>query len=297
MSGYYVESASPEMSKYGVEFFPVLTLVQGATTMAHIHSSLEFIYVESGVFEVTVDNRQTLTVYPESLLIFRANTIHTIKHASPGEAMYYVLKVSPSLVFDSFIDDEKSNFILPFLQKKSTDIVCISQGEIPDRIHSLWGELIAEDSNSSSFYSAVRINAKRLLLSLVRTVLLPRGSEEDKYHISEYAVSQIYSVVSFVNDNFSSDLTPTQCAELIHVSYGYFAKLFRSVMGKTFKEYLLDVRMSQAHAMLLTSDRSVTEIALACGYSNLSYFVSEYRKTFGKTPGATQKESGRQVER
>jgi AraC-like DNA-binding protein len=78
---------------------------------------------------------------------------------------------------------------------------------------------------------------------------------------------------------------------MLHISYGYFAKLFKAVIGKTFKEYLFDVRMSHAHNLLITSSNSVTEIASICGYDNLSYFVSEYKKTFGRTPKAVQKES------
>ena len=78
---------------------------------------------------------------------------------------------------------------------------------------------------------------------------------------------------------------------MLHISYGYFAKLFKAVVGKTFKEYLCDVRMSHAHNMLVSSNNSVTEIASTCGYDNLSYFVAEYKKTFGKTPKAVQKEA------
>ena len=62
-------------------------------------------------------------------------------------------------------------------------------------------------------------------------------------------------------------------------------------MGKTFKEYLCGVRMSRAHAMLLYGDLSVTEVASACGYSNLSYFVAEYKKVFGVTPKLTKNNS------
>ncbi len=289
MSEYYVESANRELGEYGVEFFAVHPASVGTVTSPHIHSSLEFIYVKSGTFEITVDNRQKMTVYPGSMLIFRANTIHTIVHIDGDSSLYYVLKVAPSLLFQTFVGDSQSKYLLPFLQKRADDAVCIEEAELPRSVSAVWEDMIAENPKEESFYVAERIHASRLLLLLVRCVLNGQHAEYS-HDISQHTIGQIYAVVNYVNDNFASEITPIECADRIHVSYGYFAKLFRSVMGKTFKEYLLDVRMSHAHTTLLTSDASVTEIALACGYSNLSYFVAEYRRIFGKTPKVTQKE-------
>lgn len=292
MSEYYIESANHELGKYGIEFFSVHPESIGTVTAPHIHSSLEFIYVKRGTFEVTVDNRCRMTVQPESMLVFRANTIHTIVHMNGYDSLYYVLKVAPSLLFQNFGGDLQSKYLLPFLQKRADDVVCISETEIPLSVKNVWNDMIVEERQNELFYVAERINASRLLLALVRSVLCPQSSSclQD---ISERTITQIYDTVNYINDNFAYDITPVECAERIHISYGYFAKLFRNVMGKTFKEYLLDVRMSHAHTMLLASDISVTEIALACGYSNLSYFVAEYRRVFGQTPKTTRKESKR----
>ena len=65
-------------------------------------------------------------------------------------------------------------------------------------------------------------------------------------------------------------------------------------MGKTFKEYLTGVRLAKAHNILISTSLPITDVAVACGYSNLSYFISEYRKAYGKTPRDARKEfSGR----
>lgn len=163
---------------------------------------------------------------------------------------------------------------------------------MPESIDMLWQEMIREYANSTEyFYLAQRINASRLLLSLVRGILTPYAEREEGAEISRRSVEQIYTVIDYVNSNFASDITPIECAKILHISYGYFAKLFKTVMGKTFKQYLSDVRMSRAHALLISSEYSVTETALLCGYDNVSYFVAEYKKTFGTTPKAAQKEA------
>ena len=61
-------------------------------------------------------------------------------------------------------------------------------------------------------------------------------------------------------------------------------------MGKTFKEYLTGVRLAKAHTVLISTDIPITDVAIACGYGNLSYFISEYGRVYGKTPRDTRKE-------
>ena len=106
----------------------------------------------------------------------------------------------------------------------------------------------------------------------------------------EKTVALIHQSVQYINENYASDITPNQCAASIHLSYSYFAKLFRAVIGKTFKEYLTGVRLAKAHNALLSTAIPITDVAVACGYTNLSYFISEYKKVYGKTPGDTRKE-------
>jgi AraC-like DNA-binding protein len=61
-------------------------------------------------------------------------------------------------------------------------------------------------------------------------------------------------------------------------------------MGKTFKEYLTGVRLAKAHNILIATDIPITDVAISCGYTNLSYFISEYKKVYGRTPRDTRKE-------
>lgn len=292
MKRYYVELENHELGEYGIEFFAVSPTGVGTVTHPHIHSSLEFIYIKSGIFEVSVDNTHTFTAYPGSMLIFRANTIHTILNVSEQKALYYVLKVAPPLVFSTFVGENQSKYTLPFLQKRSDNVICIGATELSKDIENLWNEMIAEHKRAdSTFYFAERINASRLLLLLVRNGLSSHTDGIEVGEISEHSVEQIYTVVDYINTNFASSITPLECAAMLHISYGYFAKLFKAVMGKTFKQYLTDVRMSRAHTLLLSTNNSVTDIALLCGYDNVSYFVAEYKKIFRATPKSVQKEA------
>ena len=55
--------------------------------------------------------------------------------------------------------------------------------------------------------------------------------------------------------------------------------------GCLFIQYLNDYRLTMAGEFLQNTEESVTQIALKCGFENLSYFNRLFRRKFGVTPG------------
>ena len=97
----------------------------------------------------------------------------------------------------------------------------------------------------------------------------------------------IYRAVVHIRRHFKEDLSAEALAARMGVSYSYFSRSFGRVVGKSFKEYLNLTRVNYAEQLLLTTGKSVTEIAAECGYNNVSYFISVYRRMKGTTPKRT----------
>lgn len=294
MSDFYKEQSPPALSIYDIEFFSQKKANSGVIARAHIHPAIEFLYISNGVFEIGIDGDR-FTANIGDLVLFRANAIHTTRLISEGEGEYYVLKINPTLIFQFFHGEDSNEYIIPFIHKNPDDRSFFPESDIPDEVRSVLETMIKECKlNDSFFYAIQRAHAAALLVSLLRTLIKPRNAIGDEGEISEKSVALIYESVKYINDNYASEITPAECAASIHLSYSYFAKLFRAVMGKTFKEYLTGVRLAKAHNILISTSLPITDVAVACGYSNLSYFISEYRKTYGKTPRDARKEfSGR----
>jgi AraC-like DNA-binding protein len=82
------------------------------------------------------------------------------------------------------------------------------------------------------------------------------------------------------------ELTPDAIASHFHISPRTVQRLFES-KGTTFTKFLLDRRLARAHAALgdLRGERrSIAEVALACGFENISYFNRRFRQRYGATP-------------
>ncbi len=291
MSDYFKEKALPQLLEYGIEFFSLQHKEQGGVTKAHIHPAIEFIYVTAGRYDIGVDN-EIFAAEEGDLLLFRSNVIHTLNHRSEnnGVGKYYVLKINPTLLFHIFTGKDSGGCVIPFIHKSSEDISFFPAESIPEETKKILEDMIEEHARSDKFfYASERAYAARLLISLLRTVIKPKSAIDDG-EISERSVALIHESVNYINNNYASDITPSDCAASIHLSYSYFAKLFRAVMGKTFKEYLTGVRLAKAHNILISTSLPITDVATSCGYSNLSYFISEYRRVYGRTPRDTRKE-------
>ena len=60
----------------------------------------------------------------------------------------------------------------------------------------------------------------------------------------------------------------------------YFSRRFKKETGYKFSEFLLKIRMEEAHRLLLTTDLSVTRIAGETGFNNDSYFFCQFQEIF-----------------
>lgn len=76
------------------------------------------------------------------------------------------------------------------------------------------------------------------------------------------------------------------------LSKSYFCRLFKKQMKVTFSRYVLELRIGRAKRLLRASPRSVTDISLDSGFSNLTYFERMFKRFVGVNPTAFRMGSG-----
>ena len=96
--------------------------------------------------------------------------------------------------------------------------------------------------------------------------------------------SPVSTAILYLHSHYAEDLTLDEVAGITHLSRNYFSELFRESTGRTFKSYLIDLRMRAACRMLANSDMSVTDICFACGFESFSNFMRTFKSRFGVSP-------------
>lgn len=95
----------------------------------------------------------------------------------------------------------------------------------------------------------------------------------------------VFNAVRYINANFAHDLTVDKVAKHCHVSTSYLHRLFMRVQGIGPHETILNRRITAAKSMLMNTQRSIAEVAAACGFQSHAYFSDCFKRKVGITPG------------
>jgi AraC-like DNA-binding protein len=101
--------------------------------------------------------------------------------------------------------------------------------------------------------------------------------------------NHISKAIEYMHSYFNADIKIDDICREINLSQYHFIRLFKAQTGKTPHEYLMDIRLEQAEAMLRNGINSVEEVAYLCGFVNLSHFSSSFRRRVGMTPSEYRK--------
>ena len=91
-------------------------------------------------------------------------------------------------------------------------------------------------------------------------------------------------VLSFINRNYTTDLSLTQLAEYAYTNASTLSSEFNNELGMSFSEYVTGLRIRKAQQLLRETGMSVPEIAEAAGFSGAKYFREIFKKQIGMSP-------------
>lgn len=94
----------------------------------------------------------------------------------------------------------------------------------------------------------------------------------------------IERVTEYIKEHFAQPLTLQSVADKIYMNANYFSKLFKEHMGKTFGEYVTEVRLREACRLLIESDKTIVEIAASSGFGPKLNMIRAFKKYIGVTP-------------
>lgn len=95
---------------------------------------------------------------------------------------------------------------------------------------------------------------------------------------------KLVSIIERMEESLEEPLSPSILAKQAGLSTRQLERLFRRYLDRSPKRYYLELRLKKARSLLLQTDMSVINVALACGFSSPSHFSKCYRSFYGRTP-------------
>lgn len=104
-------------------------------------------------------------------------------------------------------------------------------------------------------------------------------------------IARVNTALDYIELHLATPMTLEELAEVAHFSKFHFHRIFQSVVGESLFNYILRIRLEKAASLLQTqSNKSVSEIALQCGFSDLSIFSRNFKKHFNLAPSSYKKQ-------
>jgi len=95
---------------------------------------------------------------------------------------------------------------------------------------------------------------------------------------------QVKRVQNYLDDGLGGRVSLSGAAEQVRLSPGYFSRRFRQRFGITFMQFVARKRIDRAHELMVRSASSLSQIAIACGFTDQAHFTRTFASLTGSTP-------------
>jgi AraC family transcriptional regulator len=99
--------------------------------------------------------------------------------------------------------------------------------------------------------------------------------------------ARIDNVIDYISRNLNGDVSLSALSNVANYSPFHLQRIFKELIGETPKQYIVRLRLENAlHHMVIHYDKSITEVAMDCGFSSIGVFSRAAKNYFGHSPQA-----------
>lgn len=122
---------------------------------------------------------------------------------------------------------------------------------------------------------------KRYMMLYIEKIL-EFGAPSAGYEEADGNINQ--SIISYIEENYSlQGLSLDYLAEYFHMSQSRISVIIKNSLGMGFHEYITTLRVNKAKTLLLTTNKTISDIAAECGFSSQQTFFRSFKKITGQT--------------
>lgn len=253
----------------------------------HFHSEYEIIYIKEGTGTRFLGNSITKFQAGDILLI-GSNLPHFMKSDEEYHSGNTDLRVKGTIIqfekeFMYSAINHYSHFIkIKNLFQESQRGIYFAAASFP-KLQDLIEKIPLENG----------LNQMMLFLEILKEMSETENrqtiSTTDFVNETIYDTARIDKIMSFLNKNYTRQISLDEIASFAAMNSSAFCRYFKSKTGKSFKNYILDMRIGYACKLLLMEDISISQLSSQCGFETISHFNKTFKKNTGYVPSQYRK--------
>ncbi len=280
MQDIYEEKNEASLEDYEIVYqfcdHPILV------TAPHYHNVIEIIYILEGKMLVTVGDTAYNLGEGEMVLV-NAREAHSVHVLERGMHRSVAVKFLPETISSDSQSLMELEYVIPYIMSFSNFKTHYTKEETENSdIKDCIDNIMKEDRERGYAYKfATKIFISQLFLDLIRRNNISLPNEDD---LKENVRKEFASILHYISQHYNEKLTAPEIAKKFYLRQSDFSAHFKRITKKSFKEYLNYVRICKAKKLLINSQKNISEIAFAVGFTSTSYFIKSFKEQVGTAP-------------
>ncbi len=279
-----------ELSRHGNTAFPIACYADDLNREKipwHWHEEWEIVLVTEGYLRFDVENARQTLACGDGIFI-NSKAMHAIQNTSQAPGTLHSAVFHPRLIGGNMDSIFWQTLVQPFSYNAATRFLLLKQDvpwqkEVLRYFQIAWESIAKEQDDFENL-------ARFYLSKAIRSIL--QNTDFSKSNLSEQEltkINRIRSMMEFIEFHYMEELTVEQIAKSVSVSNSACLRCFHEMLNTTPIQYVMETRLKKAAALLRSTNKSVKDIALDCGFSDVSYFIKIFRLKYNCTPGNYRK--------
>ena len=247
--------------------------------IAHKHNGIELIYTTKGKMKCQV-GRDSFTLTQGDICFINKNQLHQISCMNKNECSHKSLIIDMTLLTQNQMIYEK--YFKPLIEENSFAHVRFEGKSSPAALIRNYIEEIDKAQKESSLGYELEIIGR--LHQIIRQVYISFcETENTKPRSNQHSLIE-EEMVSFIEQNYSGQITLDDIANAGNVSRSQCIKIFKEFTGQSPISFLNSFRLDVSRDLLRNSDMSIADVSINCGFNGQSYFNRQFLRSAGCTP-------------
>ncbi|MCI8831490.1 MAG: AraC family transcriptional regulator [Lachnospiraceae bacterium] len=249
----------------------------------HYENTYQIVFLLAGKILYQVGEKE-YQVSKGGMIVLNTLEEHTLKVLEyPYER--YVIQIRP----DFFQHEVKYPEVIAVFIKRPADFSHLLTVTEPvwNYLHDVIREMEKEYLNRKKYWEMyVGADLRRMFITIFRECadvlsMMKIGN----------GVTVAYNVMNYLNHHFAEDISVNSIAAALFLNRDYISHVFKDETGYSVMAYVISLRINRAKLLLAETDRSITDIAMECGYTDFTYFSKQFKKHTNMSPSKFRKDA------
>ncbi len=249
----------------------------------HYENTYQIVFLLAGKILYQVGEKE-YQVSKGGMIVLNTLEEHTLKVLEyPYER--YVIQIRP----DFFQHEVKYPEVIAVFIKRPADFSHLLTVTEPvwNYLHDVIREMEKEYLNRKKYWEMyVGADLRRMFITIFRECadvlsMMKIGN----------GVTVAYNVMNYLNHHFAEEISVNSIAAALFLNRDYISHVFKDETGYSVMAYVISLRINRAKLLLAETDRSITDIAMECGYTDFTYFSKQFKKHTNMSPSKFRKDA------